>query len=377
MIYFDNSATTLKKPQEVSEAVKYAVDNFGNSGRSFNESAMLAAREIYNTRVELAKLVKLDDPLKVAFTSSATESLNMIINGLINENDHVITTVYDHNSILRPLYNTGCELSIVELNETGQLDYEMMQQMIKSKTKAIVCTHASNVTGAIVDIKLVKQICKKNNVLFILDVSQSLGSIEVNANMADILCFTGHKSLFGPQGTGGIIAKDDIELKRIIKTGGAGSNSFAKMHSLMMPDAFEVGTLNAHSIYGLQQGVKFINSEGLEKIVKHKENLIEYFINELKKITGIKVYSETTNNCGVVAMNYKDVYSYDFAEKLYDEYQIATRAQSHCAPLLHEFYQTKEQGMVRFSFSYFNTIAEIEKCLEGIKIIIEKKEKEN
>lgn len=372
MIYCDNSATTLIKPQAVGEAVKYAINNFGNPHRSFNEAALLAAREIYHTREELARLVKLDDPLKVAFTSSATESLNMLIYGLINETDHVITTVFDHNAILRPLYNANCELSFLGLNAKGDLAYDTLPALVQDNTKAIICTHASNVTGDVIDVKVLYDFCKKHNLLFILDVSQSLGALEVNCDMADILCFTGHKSLFGPQGTGGIISKNEIKLKRVIKTGGAGGNSFAKLHSLVMPDTFEVGTLNAHSIYGLQKGVAYVNNKGLKEIMTYEKELVSYFRQELMKIPGIKIYGnyESDKRAPVVALNYRDVYSYELAEKLYDKYQIATRAQTHCAPALHEFFGTEKQGMVRFSFSCFNTIADIKICLKAIKEII-------
>lgn len=373
MIYFDNSATTLVKPKEVGEAIKYAVDNFGNPSRSVNECALLAAREVYQTRVQLAKLVNLNNPLRIAFTSGATESLNLIINGLINYEDHVITTILEHNSVLRPLYNSGCSLSFVKMDIDGNIIYDDLSKIVKENTKALVCTHASNVTGKIIDVDKIASFCKQHGIIFILDVSQTLGSIPVYANMADIMCFTGHKSLFGPQGTGGIIMEHDMPI-RITKTGGAGSNSFALLHSSEMPDIFEVGTPNSHGIYGLQQGVKFINNISIEKIKKHKDDLVNVFLNGLDNINGLKVYSDR-ENVGVIALNFEELSSADFAQRLYEDYEIATRAQSHCAPLLHEFYETEKQGMVRFSFSYFNTINEVEECINAIKniVIIERK----
>lgn len=368
MIYFDNSATTLIKPKEVGEAVKYAIDNFGNPSRSVNECALLAAREVDKTRSAIARLTKTDNPLAIAFTSGATESLNLVINGLINNDDHIITTRLEHNSVLRPLYNSGCELSFIEMDEHGILDYDSLELLLQTNTKAIVCTHASNVIGNIIDVNKIYEFTKKYNILFILDAAQSLGSIPVYADMADIICFTGHKSLFGPQGTGGIIMRDNLDIK-ITKTGGAGSNSFAKLQANTMPDIFEVGTLNSHGIYGLQQGVEFINKKTIERIHKHKEELVKRFIEQLTNIEGLIIYS-TQNNVGVVSLNYKDLSSAVFAEKLYEDYSIATRAQSHCAPLLHEFFKTEKQGMVRFSFSYFNTIQEIDECINAIKNII-------
>lgn len=373
MIYCDNSATTLHKPKEVAQAVAYAIDNFGNPSRSFNEAALLAARRIYEARAEIAKLIGLEDPLKVAFTSSATESLNLVINGLFEANDHIITTALDHNAVLRPLYNLGCELSFLGIKE-NELDYNQLDSLVKANTKAVICTHISNVTGYIVDINRIREFCNKNNLIFILDVSQSIGCYDLKSHMADIMCFTGHKSLFGPQGTGGIITNDELKLKKIIKTGGAGTNSFEKIHPLVMPDIFEVGTLNAHGINGLLEGVKFINKIGLEKIKNHKHEITKKFYDGIKDIEGIKIYGnyEYSINSGVIAINYKDVYSYDFAEQLYENHKIATRAQSHCAPLVHEAYSTKEQGMVRFSFSYFNTLEDIDICIKAIKEIVDK-----
>lgn len=371
MIYCDNSATTLHKPKEVGQAVAYAIDNFGNPSRSFNEAALLAARKIYEARIEIAKLVDLEDPLKIAFTSNATESLNLVINGLFNKHDHIITTIFDHNSVLRPLYNLDCELSILGLKD-DELDYDSLSNLMQDNTKAIICNHISNVTGYIIDIERLKEFCESHNIMLILDASQSIGCFDLKASMADIICFTGHKSLFGPQGTGGIITNKEIKFTKIIKTGGAGTNSFEKLHPLMMPDIFEVGTLNAHSINGLLEGVKFINSIGLENIKRHKNELSKKFYEAIKDIEGLKIYGNPNYflKSGVVAINYKDMYSYDFAEKLYDKYTIATRAQSHCAPLVHETYHTKKQGMVRFSFSYFNTLEDIDICIKAIKEII-------
>lgn len=368
MIYFDNSATTFIKPKEVGEAVKYAIDNFGNPSRSINEMALLAAREIYKTREQLAKLINLDDPLKIAFTSGATESLNLVIHGLINKDDHVITTVLEHNSVLRPLYNSGCNISFVGLDNENNIDYHQFDKLIQSNTKAIVITHASNVIGSSVDVTRLYKLAQDNNLYFILDASQSLGSIPVTADMADIICFTGHKSLFGPQGTGGIIMRNDLPIS-ITKTGGAGSNSFARFQASTMPDIFEVGTPNAHGLYGLKKGVEFINETSLECIISHKKKLTELFIAQVSGIAGIEIYS-SDDNIGVVALNYRDTNSALIAEKLYEEYKIATRAQSHCAPLLHEFFNTEKQGMVRFSFSYFNTVEEVEQCVLALKNII-------
>ncbi|MFV0498653.1 MAG: aminotransferase class V-fold PLP-dependent enzyme [Bacilli bacterium] len=370
MIYFDNSSTTLIKPKIVADSVKYAINNFGNSGRSYNECAILSARSIYNTREAIANLINLDNPLNIAFTSGATESLNLVINSVLEKTDHVIMSAFDHNSSIRPLYNLGCKTSIIPILN-GKLNYKYMNIFLTSQTKAVICTHASNVTGEIIDPYIIKEFCKKNNLIFILDVSQTLGSVKVDASMADIICFTGHKSLFGPQGTGGIILNENIKIKHIVKTGGTGINTYDYLQQLQMPDIYEAGTLNSHSLYGLLHSVNFINNIGIQTISEHKNKLIKIFLDELKHTSGINLYSNFKNNVGIIALNYKDIPSDILAKKLYEDYEIFTRAQSHCAPLLHTSYNTKLQGMVRFSFSYFNTVNEVKSCTNAIKEIIQ------
>lgn len=371
MIYFDNSATTLKKPRQVGEAVNYAVNNFGNASRSFYDAAMLSSREIYHTRCEVARLIGLDDPLQVAFTSSATESLNLVIGALVEKQDSVITTVLEHNSVLRPLYRTGCGMDFIDCDDKGNLLVDSVEKLIKPATKFLICTHGSNVTGNITEVFKLYDICKSNNITMILDISQTFGLARTNIAMADIFCFTGHKGLFGPQGTGGIIAKGKFPFN-IVKTGGAGVNSFEKFQSTDMPDIFEAGTLNSHGLYGLQKGVRFVNETGIEKIHAKEMLLAGMFYENIKKFEKVKIYGDfaSENRLPIISLNVDGLSSSELAGMLWENYKIATRAGSHCAPLLHKRFDTVELGMVRFSFSYFNTEAEIEKGIAAVSKII-------
>lgn len=372
MIYFDNSATTITKPPEVAEAVAYAIANFGNAGRSFYDSGALAAREIYNTRAEIARLIGLDDPLNVAFTASATESLNLVIGGLLGKADHVITTVTEHNSVLRPLYLCGCDISFIDCDDAGQLLIGSLEDLVRPSTKALICTHGSNVTGNVTNAQKLYDFCKTHEILLILDISQTFGSYPVDIKTADIFCFTGHKALFGPQGTGGVVVSDSQicgDLK-IVKTGGTGVHSFETEHSKTMPDIFEVGTLNSHGIYGLQKGVVFVNGTGIENVHAKEMRLMQVFYDGIKDLRGVEVFGDfrSLERIPVVSLNIQGLTSAELAERLWTNYGIATRAGSHCAPLLHKRFGTVDTGMVRFSFSYFNTEDEI---AEGIAALSE------
>jgi len=371
MIYFDNSATTIMKPPEVAEAVAYAVNNFGNAGRSFYEPVLLANREIYNTRMEIAKLIGLDDPLNVAFTSSATESLNLVISGLVKKEDSVITTVTEHNSVLRPLYLSGCDLSFIDCDDHGNLLIDSLEKLLTPSVRFLICTHGSNVTGNITDMQKLHDICKSKRITLILDISQTFGTITVNINMADIFCFTGHKSLFGPQGTGGVIVNGKFDFN-VVKTGGAGVNSFDIFQSKDMPDIFEAGTLNSPGIFGLQKGVRFINETGLDAIRAKEARLIEIFYEEIKKIEQVTIYGDFSSavRLPIISLNISGRTSAEVAERLWADYGIATRAGSQCAPLLHKRFGTVDLGMLRFSFSYFNTEDEIQQGVLALKDII-------
>jgi len=375
IIYFDNSATTIRKAPGLDKALSCSLVGLGNAGRSFYDHSINAAKEVYACREELAQLFGIKNPLNIALTSSATESLNLVIYGLLGEKDHVLTTKSEHNSVLRPLYNSGSDISFIDLDDKGQIITDDLKQYLRKNTKAVICTHGSNLSGNITDVKTIRDFCRENGLIFVLDAAQTAGCIKIDNDLADFICFTGHKGLLGPQGTGGIVfCGNDITSEfpiEIIKTGGTGSNSFDKIQPHLMPDIFEAGTLNAHSISGLKKSCRFINETSIQKIREKESQLTEMFIDGLKNIEGIIHYgqNETKHRLPIVAINLKDLSSDDFAYKLWDEYKIATRSGTHCAPLIHEHFGTSDRGIVRFSFSYFNTEEEIRAALDAIEEI--------
>ena len=380
MIYFDNAATTLKKPETVAKAVFNAINSFANASRGSYESSLNSERVILDTRERIVKLFNGYSPNYAAFTSNSTEALNTAIKGTIenHKDTHIITTSLEHNSVLRPLYEMqelGAELTIIKANIKGEINYSDIEKSIKSNTKAIVCTHASNVIGDVLDIDFIGSLCSKHNILFILDASQSAGSIDIDMKKSniDIVCFTGHKGLMGPQGTGGLCIKKDIKIKPL-KSGGSGIKTYSKTQPENMPTRLEAGTLNSHSIAGLNAALEFIENETVEKIRKREKDLADYFYNGIKDIENIKLYGNynTKNRTSIVALNIGEIDSAKISDILANEYDIATRSGGHCAPLMHESLNTVKQGIVRFSFSYFNTEEEIEKGINAIKQISKK-----
>ena len=375
MIYFDNAATTLKKPKEVAVAVYNAINNFANASRGSYELSLNSERIILSAREKLKKLFNADSPNCIAFTNNSTEALNIAIKGLINKNEHIITTSFEHNSVLRPIYEMeklGAEVTIIKADKNGNINYDKIENNIKENTKAIICAHASNVIGNILDISFIGKISKKYNLIFILDASQTAGCVPIDMknNFIDVLCFTGHKGLMGPQGTGGLCVRKDLYIKPL-KTGGSGIKSYSKTHPENMPTRLEAGTLNGHGIAGLNAALEFIENETIEKIKNHERELSRYFYDSIKNIENIKFYGDykTDNRVSIVALNIGEIDSSKISDILSNNYNIATRPGAHCAPLMHEALGTINQGIVRFSFSYFNTFEEVDKGIEAIKEI--------
>ncbi|MGL4308152.1 MAG: aminotransferase class V-fold PLP-dependent enzyme [Cetobacterium sp.] len=368
--YFDNSATSHPKPETVYEAVDYAIKHLsGNPGRAGHHKAVEINRAIYNVRCKVAKFFNILNPLQVAFTANATESLNFAIKGLqLSPGDTIITSYFEHNSVLRPLFYLRDEKQInIKFFNTP----EEIPSLIDSTTKAIVINHISNVNGNIQPVEFIGKIAKENNLLFILDVSQSAGfqPIDVQEMNIDILCFTGHKSLFAIQGIGGIYVKEGIELTPILE-GGTGSYSKLERQPLIMPEALEAGTVNTPGIISLGAGIDFIEKIGLENIRKHEMELTKEFIEGIKNIPEVTIYSPYSYEVGpVVSINIKNIPSSDIGAILDEEFGIMVRASFHCAPLAHEQLKTDTFGTIRFSFGYFNTSEEIKYAIEAIKII--------
>lgn len=379
MIYLDNSATTLKKPAVVIEAVTNALSQLGNSGRGVHEDSLKSSEVIFQTRQALCRLFNGEQARQIVFTSGATESLNLAIEGMLFGNDHVITTALEHNSVLRPLYRMqkekGLELTIIPADKQGNLDYSDFEAAIKEQTKAIIVTHASNVTGNIVDLEKISGICEKHGLYLIVDASQSAGilSIDVQALKIDLLCFTGHKSLYGPQGTGGLYVRPGISL-RPLKVGGSGIDTFNPQHPTSFPTALEAGTLNGHGIAGLGAGVHYLLDQTLEKLSQETGRISQLFYEEVSKIDDLIVYGDFSTNqrCPIVSLNLGQRDSAEISDLLSYEYGIATRSGGHCAPLMHEALGTKEQGVVRFSFSSFTTEHEIWEAIAALQKISQK-----
>lgn len=373
MIYLDNAATTMHKPKEVIDAVVCAMSSMGNAGRGANEASLSASRIIYDTREKLCRFFHGENPRQIVFTNNSTESLNIAIKGLLNPGDHVITTMLEHNSVLRPLYEMkekGVGLTIIESDKNGRFCLEDMEAAIRPNTKMIVCTNGSNLTGNYVPLKPVGELAKKHDILFVVDASQTAGvfPIDVQDMMIDVLCFTGHKGLLGPQGTGGMYVKEGIKI-RPLKTGGSGVQTYSKTHPAEMPTALEAGTLNGHGIAGLHAAMSYLEETGVDHIRAREQELMWRFYEGVKDIPEITIYGDfsTKERCAIVTLNIGEYDSSEVSDALLTEYSISTRPGGHCAPLMHEALGTVEQGAVRFSFSHYNTEEEVDTAIEAVR----------
>lgn len=377
MIYFDNAATSLQKPEAVIEAVAEAMKSLGNASRGAHSAALGSNRMVYETRELLAELFHIDDPSRIAFTMNATESLNIAIAGIFRPEDHVITTVMEHNSVLRPLYRmeeSGTELSFLQADKKGNISYEELENAIRSNTRAVICTHASNLTGNVLDLEKIGEICKKHRLLFLVDASQTAGiiPIDVQKMKISVLCFTGHKGLLGPQGTGGIYVAPEINIRPLV-VGGSGVQSYLRTQPDEMPARLEAGTLNAHGIAGLHAAVSYIIEKGVEQIYQEEHEKTDYFYRMIRSIPDIHIYGdpEAELHAPIIALNIGDYDSAQVADELMETYGIATRAGAHCAPLMHQALGTQKQGAVRFSFSQFNTRKELDAGIQALRELAE------
>lgn len=375
MIYLDNAATTLRKPQCVVDAVVTAMSSMGNAARGAHSGALSASRMVYETRCKLAELFGCSQPENVIFTSNSTEALNIALNGIFEKGDHVITTDLEHNSVLRPLYRLEkqgiIELSFVPADRQGRPDYGAFTSLLRPNTRAIVCTHASNLTGGIIDIARVGKLARAHGLLFVVDASQTAGAIPIDMEEMgiSILCFTGHKGLMGPQGTGGMCIREGVEV-RPFKVGGSGIHSYDREQPSTYPTRLEAGTLNSHGIAGLSAALDFLAQTGLERIREKECGLMRRFYEGVSGIEGVTVYGDfQVERTAVVALN---IWGYDsgaVADALYEDYGIATRAGAHCAPRMHMALGTTDRGAVRFSFSWFNTEQEVDKAIDAVAAI--------
>ena len=374
MIYLDNAATTMHKPQTVIDAVTQAMCSLGNAGRGATSGALDAARTIHGCRTKLARFLGCPRADHVCFTPNSTAALNTVINGVVRPGDRVVTTVLEHNSVLRPLNRLAVEQGVtVEYagcDANGVLDYDELEQLVTPGTRAVVVTHASNVTGNSVDVARVAAVAHAAGALVIVDASQSAGTAKIDMDTMglDVVCFTGHKGLMGPQGTGGLAVAEGIDVAPWAM-GGTGVHSFDPLQPLEWPTRLEAGTLNGHGIAGLSAGLDFIEAQGgVEAIAAHERALADRFLAGVRKIPGIKLYGafDQPTRSAIVSLNVADIDSAEISDALMQGWGISTRPGAHCAPLMHRALGTERQGVVRFSFGYFNTTEEVDTAIDAL-----------
>jgi len=383
MIYFDNAATSYPKPKRVGQAMLYFLEKIGASpGRSGHRLSIEAGRILYQTRESLAKLFNVDDPLRIIFTLNVTEALNLVLKGLLQPGDQVITSSMEHNSVMRPLRELekrGIEVKVVSCSPQGDLDPFDIEKSIKKNTALIVLNHASNVIGSILPISQVGKIARKYDILFLVDAAQSAGCypLDIKRDNIDLLAFTGHKALFGPPGTGGLVVGERVDIKKLnpLKVGGTGSRSELEEQPDFLPDIYESGTPNTVGLSGLNEGVRFILEEGIDKIRQHEKELVIRLIEGLKEISGVKIYGgcQVKDRVAVVSFDIENKLPSEVGLRLDEEYGIMCRVGLHCAPAAHKTIGTFPMGTVRFSMSYFNNFEEVDKAILAIKNIAKEK----
>ncbi len=372
MIYLDNAATTLHKPPQVIQAVAEAMASMGNAGRGAHGSSLSAARTIYEARCQAAALFGCARPDHVVFTANATESLNIAIGGLFAPGDHIISTDLEHNSVLRPLYRlerSGVAVSFMPADRLGRVDYDDLDRLLRPETKAVVCTHASNLTGNMLDLARIGRFTREHGLLLVADASQTAGAapIDMAAMNIDVLCFTGHKGMMGPQGTGGLCVREGVEI-RPWAVGGSGVQSYSQTQPEEYPTRLEAGTHNGHGLAGLSAAMAFLTETGVETIHAREMALMRRFYDGVRTIDGVTVYGDfdAPDRAAIVSLNIRDYDSGDVSDALAEEYGIATRPGAHCAPRMHRALGTEEQGAVRFSFSWYNTETEADAAVRAV-----------
>ena len=379
MIYLDNSATTWPKPPAVKEAMVTFMEEVGaNPGRSGHRLSIEAARVMYETREALATLFHANDPLRVVFTLNATESINLALKGLLRPGDHVITSSMEHNSVMRPLRHlegAGVELSVTGCSKEGMLDPRDVEKSIKPNTRMVVLTHGSNVTGTLLPIREVGATTRKHKLFFLVDSAQTAGAcpIDMERDGIDLLAFTGHKSLYGPQGTGGLVLGERIHEEEMIplKQGGTGSRSEFEQQPDFLPDCFESGTPNGPGIAGLLAGLHFVLKEGIEKIREQEGRLIEQLIVGLRELPGVKTYGPEHRGQRIATLSFT-IEGYtpsQISTRLERDFSILCRPGLHCAPAAHRTLGTFPDGTIRFSLGAFNTEDEVNTVINAVSEI--------
>jgi len=369
----DNAATSYPKPDVVIQAMTDYMKNIGaSSGRSGHRLSIEAGRVVYETREAVAELFNVFDPLRIVFCCNATEALNLAIRGLLQPGDNVITSSIEHNSVMRPLRaleSEGVELTVVKCSQHGFLAPKDVQKAIKKNTKLIVLNHASNVVGSILPIAEVGSIARKNDIIFLVDSAQTAGVYPINMEemKIDLLAFTGHKAMFGPQGTGGLCIREGIQLEPL-KRGGTGSRSEEEYQPDFLPDKYESGTMNVVGLAGLGAGVRYVLSEGIQAIREKEKKLTKKLMDGLADIDTVTVYGgmDVDKQVGLVSFNIEGMMSSQVGFQLDEEHEILCRVGLHCAPTAHKTIGTFPTGTVRLSISHFTTEEEIEETIKAI-----------
>ncbi len=377
MIYFDNAATSWPKPPEVIEAMTCFLEQVGaNPGRSGHRLSIEAGRIVYQARELLAQLFNAPDPLRIVFGHNVTEALNLALRGYLRPGDHVVTSSMEHNSVMRPLRaleREGVALTVVPCSAQGFLDPADLEAAIRPQTALIVLNHASNVVGTLLPMSEAGQIARRHDVLLLVDAAQTAGAcpIDVQADQIDLLAFTGHKALFGPPGTGGLVIGQRVDVERFqpLKRGGTGSRSEMEEQPDFLPDMCESGTPNTVGLAGLVAGVSFVQKRGVEDIRAHEVALAQQLIAGLKSIPGVKVYGggDAERQTATVSFNIEGLLPSEVGLRLDDEHEIMCRVGLHCAPAAHRTLGTFPAGTVRFGLSDFNTAEEVEKAVEAVR----------
>jgi cysteine desulfurase family protein len=349
--------------------------SYANAGRGGHRLAFEASTHIHDCREALAEFFTILDPTRIAFTANTTQALNYAIKGVVRKGDHIIVSEMEHNSVARVAFSYGdeVEVSIAKADEHGYVSVKSVEREIRPNTKLIAVLHASNVCGTINPIEEIGAVTSDSGILFLVDCAQSAGILPINVLDAriDMLAFAGHKALYGPQGTGGLYVRNDVDLNPIIH-GGTGSMSESMQQPSFMPDVLESGTLNAAGIAGLHEGIKFISRIGLDEICRHEQVLMRKLIEAFANMDDVIIYGtkKASEQTGVLGFNIKNQDCVEMANLLSTRYNIATRAGFHCAPLAHGALGTRNCGMIRASVSWFTEMREIQKLVDAVWRII-------
>lgn len=384
MIYLDNGATSFPKPEEVYKYMDHFYRNYGvNPGRSGYDLCIESGEVVENTRKQLTKFFNGTDPDRLCFSYNSTDSLNLVINGILEKGDHAVTTNVEHNSVLRPLYHqskyNGVEVDYISADSKGFVNPDDFPKKFKKNTKLVIVNHASNVIGTIQPIKEIGKYCREKGILFAVDASQSSGKIPVDMEEQniDIVVFTGHKSLLGPTGIGGLYVREGVEIRHT-RAGGTGVRSAVKTHLFEYPFRLEYGTLNSVGVAGLYKGVEWVEEKGIHNIHEHEMKLTTMLRDGLKDTEGVTLYcqDDLTDHIGIFLFNVAGFESLNVGTLLDVDYNIACRTGLHCAPLIHVHIGTADiHGAVRLGVGPFNTEADVKTTIDAVKEIALMKQK--